>query len=356
MPSALTYREPRLLPEGPDLDADAVLTAPAGARAPTDGRAPVGLRPTTVSLLLHLLLVILILIDMRDWWMQKPAAPAPPSIEVTLVQPPPPPAPPQPAVKPPEPAPPPPSVPLSSDAMSEGAKRPSPAEKAEAAPAAREPGPQAAPPRKTETPVATPSTKPAPAEPRHAAIPPPPRSSVTGAPPAPAPASPSQKPAQETETAMSTPPPEPAATARGTSPAEPGTGKAAQSGLSVTLADPPGGDHPAIFDAYLAAVRDKIASQRNLLRTYRGTEFGSRVAAGMVLDDAGRLKNFGIVRTSGSPSLDYTIKNMIALAPAFGPPPPGLIGTMLIFSIELPTTEADWDEMMATGRPPGSHG
>src|SRR5277367_1158588 len=133
MPSILTYREPRLLPEGPDV-ANA-LSAPAAGRAPapTVTRARVGLRPTTVSVLLHAVIIILILVDLRDWWMQTPAAP-PPTIEVTLVQPPPPPPPPapKPVVKPPEPAPPPPAVPLSSDAMSEGAKRPSPADKAEA--------------------------------------------------------------------------------------------------------------------------------------------------------------------------------------------------------------------------------
>jgi outer membrane biosynthesis protein TonB len=331
-----------LLPEGPERDGD--LHAPAVWAAPIR-RGPVAWRSSAVSLLLHALLLLLILIGLPDWLRRH--QPEQTAIEVTLVQPPPPPAPPpKPAAKPPAPPPP---APLSSDAQSEGPKRPSPAEKAEAAPAAPEPGPQAAPPRKVETPPATPSAKPAPAEPKRAPTPPPPRAALAVPQAAPAPASPSQRKAAETETALATPPPERAPTSRGEAPPAPRSGKAPRTGFSVVAAtEPPGGEQAALYDAYLAAVRDKIAGQRRLLRTFYGV--GGRLAIRLVIDPVGRLTAFGTLVSSGSYSLDYTVNQMVALAAPFGPPPASLAGVDLVLNMLLPDSEADWNALMA-GQP-----
>ncbi len=352
MPTALTYREPRLLPEGPERDA--ALIAPAAWQAPRR-RGPIGWRWTAVSLLLHALLVLLILVGLPDWMLRRQTPPQP-VIEVTLVQPPPPPPPPPPpqAVKPPQPAPPPPP-PAAGPAVE---RTPSPRRPSASTPprrprrprAAQEPGPQAAPPRKVETPPATPSAKPAPAEPRRAPTPPPPRSALTGAQPAPAPASPTQSKAPETETAMSAPPPERAPTTRGEATPAPKAGKAAHTGLAlVALTEPPGGLEPAIYDAYLAAVRDKIAEHRQLLRTFYGS--GGGIAVRLVIDRAGRLSDFSTLAGSGSMSLDNTVRNMLALAAPFAPPPPTIAGTDLLFRLQLPETEAEWREFLGSGNP-----
>jgi outer membrane biosynthesis protein TonB len=239
-------------------------------------------------------------------------------------------------------------VPLASDAMAEGeAKQLAPAEKAEAAPAAPAPGTPAAPERKPEPPSAKPSAKPAQAEPKRATTPPPPR--ATASLPGPQQASPTQKEAPETETAMSAPPPERATSERGKAPNQPGTGKAAQTGFATMAVNVPGGDLAAAFDPYLAGVRDKIMTQRDLLRTFRHDT--GQVVVVLILDQAGRLQKFEPVSLSGSMSLANTVLNMIARAPSFGSPPAPLVGAHLYFTLGLPDTEAEWEQMMATGRP-----
>ena len=356
MPTALSHREPRLLPAASDTDG-AVLAVVPEMRAPQPGRRRFEPTATVLALLQHALIIALILYDIRDL-IHFPQDETPPTIEVTLVQPPAPPPPPppppaQPVAKPTPPPPPapPPDVPLASDAMAEGEnKRLAPAEKAEAAPVAPTPGTTEAPTRKPEPPSTKPSAKPAPAEPKRATTPPPPR--ATASLPGPQQASPTQKPSPETETALSAPPPERATSERGKAPAEPGTGKAAQTGFATMATDVPGGPLAAAFDAYLAAVRDKIMTRRELLRTFRRST--GRTVVLIVLDAAGRPVNFRTVSYSGSPSFDDTVRTMVAGAPPFGPPPPQLVGGNLYFDLALPDTDADWEHLMATGRPAGS--
>ena len=344
--------EPRLVP-APAVP-DEGLSAVPGWRLPGAGRGPIGLRPTSVSLALHALLVLLIILGIPEWLRRHEMVP-PPAIEVALVVPeppkPPPAPPPKPIVKPPEPAPPP-DAPLSSDAQSAAPARPNPAENAEAAPAAPERGPQAAPARKPESRTPTPAAKPAAADPNRGPATPQPRSHVADAPPAPAASSPAHEPAPETKTAASAARPAPRASSE--APAEPDNGKAANTGYGVMVVDPPGGMHPAVFDAYLASVRDKIMTQRELLKTFQWSH--SQVVIWMILDDKGRVPRFDVAQSTGSISFENSVKSMIARAPYFGPPPPGLQGRRLFFYIAIPDTQAEWDEMMATGKPPPGPG
>jgi len=337
--------EPRLLaaPAAPDEG----LTAVPGWRLPGAGRSPVGLRPTSVSLALHALLVLLILIGIPDWLRRHEMTPPPP-IEVSLVVPEPPKPPPAPPA-PPAPKPPP-AAPLASDASSAAPGRPSPAKQEEAAPAAPEPGPAAAPPRK---PTPTPPlkvAKPTPAPVVHAATPVP--RSAPG--PGPAPASTQRAAESETRVATAEPPPEPArsSTAHGEQPPAPRTGKATYTGLDVTpLGKPPGGPEAAFYDAYLAAVRDKIAQQRGLLKPFYLSS--GDVGMGLEIDRAGRLINTGLLSTSGSRALDYTVNQMVVLAAPFGPPPPEISGehVFLRFQLSLPLTQADWDALLGSNAP-----
>ncbi len=344
MSTAVSRREPRLAPR--PAAPSASLAAPLeGRRAPAPGRESVGWNPTGVSLLVHALLVLLIVIGLPEWLLRRHEAP-PPVIEVALVLPPPP----APEVKPsPKP---PPEVPRSSDASSKGRARPTPAENAEAAPTAREPGPSAAPPRKADVSSPAPAAKPSAAEVRHAPVPPAPRSIITVPQTAPAAASPT--PAPPSEHHMASVAPEPAPTPRGADTPAPRTGKAPQTGFGVVVPDPPGGIDPAVFDPYLASVRDKIMTKRELLRTFQYSR--EAVVLWLVLDDKGRLSDFGVAESSGSPTFEHYAKNMLALAPYFGPPPPGISGRRLYFYLIIPDNQADWDELMATGKPPRGAG
>jgi TonB family protein len=151
---------------------------------------------------------------------------------------------------------------------------------------------------------------------------------------------------------MSPPPAPPAPTARGETPPAPSTGKAAQSAFSVAPSMLAGGREAALYNAYLAAVRDKIFQHRQLLKPYYLS--GGGVVVGLVLDRAGRLSDSGLLASSGSRALDYTVIKMVALAAPFGPPPPEIGGTriQLRFDLTLPTTASDWERMMS-GEPPG---
>ena len=324
---ALTSLEPRLLANPP---APAILVVPALTDVPRTVRGAVGLPPTTVSLLLHGLLLLLILLGLPDWLQRQHDAP-PPVIEVALVLPPPPapqppPAPPRPQAR----------VPLASDAASEGPSPPKPAEPAQAAPAATEPGPTAAPARKPEPP--------------RAVSPPLPRSTLAVPRPAP-PDSPPRAAEPAPQTALAVPAPEPAPTDRGEQPAAPKTGSAPRTGFTVAAAVAPGGRNAAVYNAYLAAVRDKIAEQRRLLKPYYLS--GGGVVMGLVIDRAGRLIDAGVMQSSGSRALDHTVSQMVTLAAPFGPPPAEIDGTRisLRFDLVLPTTAAEWDQMMAPGKP-----
>jgi len=209
-------------------------------------------------------------------------------------------------------------------------------------------------PQRAEPPAPTPSTKPAPAETQHPVTAAAPRSALAHAAPAPAAASPTHRQAPaETPTAMSAPP-TPAPQPRGAAPSAPSTGKAPQTGFGVAVEDPPGGVHPAVFDAYLASVRDKIMTKRELLKTFQYSR--EQVVIWMILDDKGRLAKFDVAQSAFTSTFEHYVKNMIAMAPYFGPPPPGLAGRRLFFYLAIPETQAEWDEMMATGRPPGGAG
>jgi TonB family protein len=335
-------REPRLLP---DPAVAGMLAAPRLERLPGTVRGAVGWRADATSLLLHALLILLFVVELPDW-LKRHQAEAPPAIEVTLV-PMPPPAP----AAPPTPVPPA-QVPLASDASSEGPAKPKPAEHAEAAPAAPEAAPPAAPTRKPEpSPAPAPVAKAAPAEP-HRAPTPVPRSALAPPRPAPAPANPERAAAEsEPQTALAVPAPEIAPKPRGEQPAAPKSGAAQYTGFAVAAAVTPGGRDAAVYNAYLAAVRDKIAAQRHLLKPFYLS--GGGVVMGLVIDRAGRLLDAGVMASSGSRALDHTVSQMVTLAAPFGPPPPEIDGARIAlrFDLTLPSSAAEWDELMAPGKP-----
>jgi hypothetical protein len=173
--------------------------------------------------------------------------------------------------------------------------------------------------------------------------------------PGPAPESTQRAAESETRVATAEPPPTPtpAPDARGATPPVPGAGQAPQIGFGVTIEDPPGGFLAGVYNAYLASMRDKIMTHRELLRTFRASN--EQVVVAMFLDDKGRLKEFDVVNHA-SPTFEYYVKNMVALAPYFGPPPPGLVGKRLLFFLAIPANDAGWDEFMATGKTPSGPG
>ena len=168
----------------------------------------------------------------------------------------------------------------------------------------------------------------------------------------PAPESTQRAAESETHVATAEPPPTPtpAPTPRGATPTVPGPGQAPQLSFGVRIEDPPGGFLAGVFDAYLASMRDKIMTHRELLRTFRASN--EQVVIWMVLDDKGRLPQFGVARHA-SPTFEDYVKTMVASAPYFGPPPPGLVGKRLLFELAIPANDIGWDEFMATGKSPG---
>jgi outer membrane biosynthesis protein TonB len=301
-------------------------------------------------LFLHALLIVLFLVGLPAWLMRQQAE-TPPPLEVALVVEPPPAPPPAPAPPPkPEPLP---KVPLSSDAQAEGPGKPAPAKQDEAAPEAPAPGPPATVDKKPDPPAPRPTPPKPPASAEHRPpTPPVPRSTVHPTQPAPTAAAPVKPTEQETQTAARTPAPETAPTARGEQPPVPGTGKAVHRGFDVVGLEVPAGIEPAIYNAYLAAVRDKIFEQRYLLKTFRYSGGGVRLH--LEIDRLGRLQGKAVVASTGSPTLGYTAENMVALAAnPFPPPPAQFTGERIYlrFDLILPTNAAEWDAMMATGKP-----
>lgn len=349
MPSAVPHWEPTFGPARPA----AALVAPALGPLPPRSRGGISIPALLAALLVHgaipLLILLGTLLGLLDW-LWRTHEPERPPIEVALVVEPPP-APP--VVEPPKPTPPPPRVPLSSDAQSEGPGKPNPAKQDdEPAPKAPEPGPRAAPPApKAETPAPQPAPKPATAEPPKPPAPPAPRSTLHAARPQPAPAAPAKPAEPETQTATRAPAPEVAPAPRGEQPPAPAMGKAVYRGFAMATLETPAGLSPALYNAYLAAVRDKIAAQRGLLKSFRFSGGGVRMH--LALDRAGRLTDAAVVASTGSRALEHTTAQMVTLAAPFPPPPPEFTGAhiLLRFDMILPSSAADWDEFLAGAKP-----
>jgi outer membrane biosynthesis protein TonB len=331
-------------------------------------RPRVDWRSTLLSLLTHLLFVALIFALAH--WMGKEAPDEPPSIEVQLApdpEPPPPPPPPAPRREVPQPpAPPPPPQTRASEASSVGEGAPAAAKQNEtpsaapaqksvapridepaprAEPTAREAAPEPAPPQAAVEPL--PPAPPLPEEVEPAPIPAPPVLSAPQAPPTARPA-PAPRPA---------PPPPSLALKKPTAPAhaQPGELKPqvrrpeseAPAPSPQGDASAPAGPLPAVYDPYLAAVRDRAMEHRSLLRAYFGT---SRVAAAEIeieLDQAGRFINHDFRVSTRNPNLDDAILKMLALAAPYPPPPIRLApghNLQILLIIPFPASFEDWKQ------------
>lgn len=285
-----------------------------------------------VSILLHATVLLLILVVMPIWF-PRPVAPPPP-LEVSIVPEPERPVPARPTPKAETPPPPAPPERRSSDASSEGAAPRSEAKKAEAAPSAAD-AETAAP---SQSKRATPAPTPEPVRPR-----PEPSSRQVREQPKPLPTLRQPAPSA-TEPQIEADVPAKAQTSR-TSRA-PALGDAAASGFGVESDRPAGGDEAAVYDAYLAAIRDKIFTQRSVLRNYFRANQG--VVIGMVLDRDGRLIDLGLIEPSDSLALNSAAQKMIALAAPFAPPPTDLPGPKIgiRFSFRFPDDRAVWEQVV----------
>jgi protein TonB len=167
----------------------------------------------------------------------------------------------------------------------------------------------------------------------------------------PAPAAPVKPAEPETQTAAAAPPKEVAPTPRGEQPPAPAFGKAVYRGFAMAALDPPAGLNPAVYNAYLAAIRDKLAQERGRLRTFRYSGGGVRVH--FTLDRQGRLQQAGVAASTGSRALENTVLNMLSYAAPFPAPPPEFSGAeiSLRFDMILPTSAADWEEFLAGAKP-----
>jgi TonB family protein len=100
-------------------------------------------------------------------------------------------------------------------------------------------------------------------------------------------------------------------------------------------------------DAYVAAVRQRLATQRALLRPFYLS--AGEVVLGLEIDRAGRLVNGLIVSGSGSRELDRAAARMATDAAPYAPPPATLTGNPITVKVvlRLPQTRVDWDALLA---------
>jgi TonB family protein len=106
-------------------------------------------------------------------------------------------------------------------------------------------------------------------------------------------------------------------------------------------------------DVYRAAVRNRIAGQRALLRPFYLTT--GRVVLGLEIDRGGRLVNGAILTGSGSSELDRAAARMATFAAPFAPPPHELAGDPVTVTVvlTLPADKATWDSLLeAVPEPP----
>ena len=115
---------------------------------------------------------------------------------------------------------------------------------------------------------------------------------------------------------------------------------------AVPLAAAPPADATA-SDTYVAAVRQRLATQRALLRPFYLS--AGEVVLGLEIDRAGRLVNGLIVSGSGSRDLDRAAARMATDAAPYAPPPAGLAGNPITVKVvlRLPRTQAEWDALLA---------
>jgi len=109
----------------------------------------------------------------------------------------------------------------------------------------------------------------------------------------------------------------------------------------------PGGTAPAVYDAYLDSLRNKVAENRRLLGPYFGSSTTAAVLVRIYVDSIGRVLKHEFIVSSHYPNLDYTIEKMLAQSVPLPPPPPDVLsnGTVrIILTIPLPTKLEEWRE------------
>jgi TonB family protein len=107
-----------------------------------------------------------------------------------------------------------------------------------------------------------------------------------------------------------------------------------------------------VEDAYRAAVRSRLATQRALLRPFYLTT--GQVVLGLEIDRQGRLVNGAILTGSGSTELDRAAARMATLAAPYAPPPHELAGDPIAVKVvlTLPDTKAGWDTLLTAAPEP----
>lgn len=302
-----------------------------------------------ISLTFHLLILLLIFWTGESLLTKPPPAP-PQGIQVTLVQPPPPPPPPPPQQQQQQPKPPPPKPQekpdedlshRASDAMAEAPDQPpATAKKDEAAPKEDKIVPTEKKQEKlTEAPVMKSPIPPTPDAPAK-------RTNEIERKPSP-PTKAKDAELAKLESLLPIPIPQSEAVIA------PSDGKAARAGFAVEGDERPGGIEAAIYDAYLAAVRDQIFTRRDRLRTYYAANTGFAIR--IEVDAEGRLRVDEMAQESGSRAIDYAAKQMVAEAGVNNfPPPParlahimkdGKLGMYLV--MKFPSDRATWDRQFA---------
>ncbi len=121
--------------------------------------------------------------------------------------------------------------------------------------------------------------------------------------------------------------------------------------VAARAAAPPA--HPdGVEDAYRAAVKSRLATQRALLRPFYLTT--GQVVLGLEIDRQGRLVNGAILTGSGSSALDRAAARMATLAAPFAPPPRELSGDPIAVKVvlTLPDNKAAWDSWLAPAPQP----
>jgi TonB family protein len=100
-------------------------------------------------------------------------------------------------------------------------------------------------------------------------------------------------------------------------------------------------------DVYVAAVRQRLATQRALLRPFYLTT--GEVVLGLEIDHRGQLVNGLIVSGSGSSDLDRAAARMATYAAPYAPPPAALGADTITVKVvlRLPADKAAWDDLLA---------
>ncbi len=118
--------------------------------------------------------------------------------------------------------------------------------------------------------------------------------------------------------------------------------------LGLLAAAPAGAAPPAdARDLYVAAVRQRLATQLALLRPFYLT--AGEVVLGLEIDRTGQLVNGLIVSGSGSSELDRAAARMATYAAPYAPPPAALAGEHVTVQVvlRLPNDKAAWDALLA---------